>query len=559
MKSILLSKYQATIHDLKEKIRRARFRAVSSVNKEMLLVYWEIGKVISELEQVEGWGARIVSKMAQDLKIEFPDFKGMSPRSLRYMRDFYIAYPTLSFLTAASSILQPPAAKSTSRKNTKKGQKLQPPAAIERAPDLIQQLVIQIPWTYHQVLLDKVKTIEERIFYMQKALGNAWSRNVLAFQIDNQLFERDGKSITNFNERLPEPQSDLATAMLKNPYIFDFLSFGDEIQEKELEKALIHHLEKFMLELGRGFSYVGSQYRINVDGNEYFPDLVFYNFNLHCFVIFELKIGEFKPEFAGKLNFYVTAFDNNVKSEKHSPTIGVLLCKTPSETVIRFSLEKIDSPIGVSDYKLAKSIPKELKSGMPTIKELEEEVTQEIERLKGPSENRWDNLKKKLASLNKGEIKKTANQELLNSLFDSSIKPLFEALIKRLDQFALEFISSSYQWSSNNISLNSLDALEIGWKKGSMLKNSREVHFGYRLNGLVKGGVEGTDVYETLVFIMDQYWYGFRLINHNNQQPFLKKLYDDQLTGQDILQIIDLTCEHLMDNIDHLIEYMNSK
>ncbi|HEV9035116.1 MAG TPA: PDDEXK nuclease domain-containing protein [Puia sp.] len=557
MKSILSPKYQALVQDLKEKIRRARIRAISAVNKEMLLIYWEIGKVISELEQEEGWGAGIVDKMAQDLKIEFPDFKGMSPRSLRYMREFYISYPLLSPPATRSKSLQQRAAKPSTPKGGESYRILQPPAAKLTVQELLQQVVNQIPWTYHQVLLDKVKDNEERLFYMQKAILNGWSRNILALQIDNRLHEREGKSITNFNERLPEPQSDLANATLKSPYVFDFLSFEDEIQERELEKALIHHLEKFMLELGRGFSFVGSQYRINIDGNEYFPDLVFYNFLLQCFVIFELKVGEFKPEFAGKLNFYVTAFDNRIKNEKHNRTIGVLLCKTPSETVIRFSLEKIDSPIGVSDYNLAKSIPKELKSGMPTIKELEHELIQEIERLKGPAEKRWDNLKKKLATLNKGEIKKTANQEILNALFDGSLKPLLDGLAERLKEFGPEFISSTYGWSANNTGNPSLGGLEAGWKQGSILKDSREIQFWYRLNGLKRAGVEGTDVYVTLVYTMDQYWYGFKMFNYNNQQPFIKKLYDEQLTAQDISQIIDLVCEQIMDSIESIIDRMN--
>ena len=353
---------------LKEKIRHSRYRAVLSINYELLTTYWEIGKTILEQQKKAGWGAKIIDRLAVDLKMEFPDFKGLSVRNLKYMRAFAETYPEFS---------KPALPSDAQTQNTAKTAIVQQPAAqIGNGTNdaIVQQLAAQLPWGHHQVLLDKVKTREQRLFYMQQCVENGWSRSILVMQIENGLYERQGKAISNFGQTLPQLQSDLVQQSLKNPYIFDFINFGEEIKERELEKALIQHLKKFMLELGKGFAYVGNQFDLTVENDEYFLDLLFYNYRLHRFVIFELKIGDFKPEYAGKLNFYINTVDAQIKSDKDDATIGILLCKTPNELVIRYSLQGIKTPIGVSEYLLKKGIPKVLKTDLPSIEELEANI-----------------------------------------------------------------------------------------------------------------------------------------------------------------------------------------
>jgi len=380
-----LKNYPSIVADLKEKIRSARSQSALTVNKQLLSLYWEIGQTISQQENSEGWGAKVVETLSRDLLAEFPDMRGLSPRNLRYMRDFAVAYPQFQILQAPPTklpvssseqtgqpILQPAVAK------LEVAAMLQPPVAT------LTSILASLPWAHNVVLLEKVKDTEQRMFYAQKTIEHSWSRDVLVYHIKSNLYKRQGKALTNFEVTLPKPQSDLARETLKNPYVFDFLSIGEEMQERDVEQALIRHIRKFMLELGKGFAYVGNQYNLNVAGDDYFLDLLFYNYHLHSFVVFELKVGEFKPEFAGKLNFYVNMVNEHIKGKNDNPTIGVLLCKTPNETVIRFTLKGITTPLGVADYKLAQTLPNKLKSKMPTIQELEKAL--DVDLKKSPSD-----------------------------------------------------------------------------------------------------------------------------------------------------------------------------
>lgn len=402
--------YQTLLNGLKEKIRQARVKAILSVNYYLIQVYWEIGNTIAQQQQAEGWGAKTVDNLSRDLKAEFTDLKGLSPRNLRYMRDFATAWPHFPFLQEPLAkltddpILQPPAAKLGATRSLKvKNQILQPPAA---KPDstfdnqTIQPLLAQIPWTHHTIILDKVKTTEERLFYIRKTIDNGWSKNVLGLQMESGLYKREGKAINNFSQTLPPYASDLAAQTFKSPYILDFLSLSESAKEKDIEKGLIEHLKRFMLELGRGFAYVGNQYNLVVKDDDYFLDLLFYNYHLHCFVVFELKIGEFKPEFTGKLNFYINTVNAQIKGAADKPTIGILLCKTPNDTVVKYSLQGISTPMGVADYKIAKALPKELKSELPSVKELENALEsrtgfeKQLEKLK-PLIGKYKNSRRK--------------------------------------------------------------------------------------------------------------------------------------------------------------------
>lgn len=347
--------YMLLLQDLKGKIQHARQRAVLAVNSELLIAYWEIGNTILIQQKKEGWGTKVISRLIADLKAEFPDMKGLSPRNFKYMRAFAEAYP--NFIQSNENLL-----------------------SNDNQPSIIvQQVVAQLPWSHHLVILERIKTKQEREFYIEKVIQNGWSRNVLLHQITSQLHLRQGNAITNFAQSLPSFQSDLVQETLKNPYVFDFLNSTDSIRELGLEKALIQHIKHFMLELGRGFAYVGNQYNIRVEEDEFFLDLLFFNYRLDCFIVFELKVGEFKPEHAGKLNFYINVVDAQVKLPNHKPTIGILLCKNSNHTTVKYALQNIHSPIGISTYELTNALPKELKTDMPTIEELEREMEKEAQ------------------------------------------------------------------------------------------------------------------------------------------------------------------------------------
>lgn len=349
--------YHSLLADIKAKITLAKQTAIQSVNTQLLVVYWEIGNAIIKQEATEGWGKKVIVNLARDLKLEFPEMSGLSERNLKYMKDFAAAYPF--FITSLKEV------KST-KKPINKGKN-----------SILQAPLAKLSWYHHITLLDKIKDEEMRAFYIAKTAENNWSRNVMVYQIESNLYARQGKAITNFSNTLPKLQSDLANETLKNPYVFDFLNISEEISELNLERTMLQHLKKFMLEIGKGFAYVGNQYKLQVDEDEFFLDLLFYNIHLHCYVIFELKIGDFKPEYAGKLNFYINTIDNQIKGKLDKPTLGVLLCKTPNKTVIKYALQGIKTPIGVSNYKLEQILPKNLKSNLPSIKELEDELNKE--------------------------------------------------------------------------------------------------------------------------------------------------------------------------------------
>ena len=356
MSSDLSKNYAGILKSLKEKIRLKRLQASILVNTQLLELYWEIGNTILQQQAQKGWGAKVIDRLSKDLRADFPDMKGLSVRNIKYMRAFAEAYPDFSF---------------------------------------VQAPLAQISWYHHITLLDKVKDTAARMFYMYKAIENGWSRNVMVHQIEIKLYERQGSAITNFNETLPAPQSDLAQETLKSPYVFDFLAMGEKMQERDLEDALIANIKRFLLELGKGFAYVGNQYNLNVAGDDYFLDLLFYNTRLHCYVVFELKIGDFKPEYAGKLNFYINTVDEQIKTENDHLTIGVLLCKTPNKTVVEYALRGIEKPLGVAEYQLSTILPEQLKADLPTEEELAQEMEKEIELPISPLKQKIRALKEK--------------------------------------------------------------------------------------------------------------------------------------------------------------------
>lgn len=381
--------YTALVFQLKKEIQTARIKASLNANAHLLTLYWKMGAAILESQQEEGWGTKIIDRLATDLRSEFPDMKGISPRNLKYMRAFADAYPQFVQQPAAQSkkainpnqknktspIVQQPAAK------LNKQSIVQVPLAQLGKNEIMQVPLAQIPWYHHITLLDKVKDKDERLFYINQTAEHGWSRNVLVHQIEGKLYKRKGAAVTNFEATLPAPQSDLARELLKDPYKFDFLSLGTEYVEKDLEDALVTHITKFLLELGAGFSYVGRQYHLEVGGEDFYIDLLFYHLKLRCYVVLELKTGKFVPEYASKLNFYLNAVDDMLRHKADEPSIGILICKERNKVVAEYALRGISKPIGVSEYKLTEKIPEGLKGSLPTIKQIENEL-KDISKLK---------------------------------------------------------------------------------------------------------------------------------------------------------------------------------
>jgi predicted nuclease of restriction endonuclease-like (RecB) superfamily len=335
--------YAALLNELKARIRSAQIKAALSVNRELVLLYWQVGREILQRQQEQGWGSKVIDHLSTDLKREFPDNKGFSPRNLKYMRSFADAYPHEA---------------------------------------IVQEVLAQIPWYHNIALLEKLKRTEERLWYAKKTLEYGWSRNVLVLQIETGLYQRQGGALNNFERTLPPPQSDLAQALVKDPYNFDFLTITDAAQERDLEKALVERIRDFLLELGVGFAFVGSQYRLEVEDKEYFLDLLFYHLQLRCFIVIDLKVTEFRPEDSGKMNFYVAAVDHLLRHPDDQPTIGIILCKSKNRTVVEYALNNISTPIAVSTHRL----PDQLKASLPTIEQLEMEMEAAIADLEGNQE-----------------------------------------------------------------------------------------------------------------------------------------------------------------------------
>ncbi len=329
--------YPELFEILREKIRTSQLKAALAVNYELLSLYWEIGTKILSKQKNEGWGSKTVETLAKDLRSAFPDMKGFSLTNVKYMVQFAKEYPDLT---------------------------------------ISQQPVGQIPWGHNILLFQKLTCMEERFWYAKKTIENGWSRNTLEMWIESDLYSRQGKAITNFAATLPHPDSDLAQAELKDPYCFDFLRMRERADEAEIEDGLVEHIQKVLVELGTGFAFVGRQYRIDVEGEEFLIDLLFYHFKLKRFVVVELKSGPFKPEYAGKIGFYLSAVDAQLKGPGDAPSIGMILCKTKKKLMVEYTLQDSRRPIGVATYttKLVESLPQDLKTSLPTIEQIETEL-----------------------------------------------------------------------------------------------------------------------------------------------------------------------------------------
>ncbi len=329
--------YFETIESIKNEIKSAQYKAAVSVNRELIMLYYNIGKVINAHKT---WGSKFIDNLAADIKLSFPNTSGYSARNLKYMAKFAATYPDIEFVQTVSA---------------------------------------QITWSHNVALLDKVKDDNIRVWYMQKTIENGWSHSVLIHQIESGLYERQAiaEKISNFENRLASPQSELAVQTMKDPYIFDFIPFKEDMVERDIEQALVKDITKLLLELGTGFAFLGNQYHLNVGGDDFYIDLLFYNLNLRCYIVIELKTGEFKPEYAGQLNFYLSAVDGMLKKDNDNSSIGLLLCKSKNALVAEYALKDMSKPIGVSEYKITNSLPEGLSRQLPSIEDIQKRIKSE--------------------------------------------------------------------------------------------------------------------------------------------------------------------------------------
>ncbi|PUT39337.1 DUF1016 domain-containing protein [Legionella taurinensis] len=331
--------YKEFLNDLKERVATSRYKAALNVNREMIFLYHHIGNEIIQSQEKHGWGAKIINQLSLDLRAEFPEMKGFSPQNLKYMKRFAEEY---SF------------------------------------EEIGQQAVDRLPWGHNIILMYELSDKTEREFYIKKTVEHGWTRNVLSMQIETNLYKREGKAVTNFGVKLPAPHSDLAQATLRNPYLFDFLSLGKDAHEREVERGLVAHIERFLLELGEGFAFLGRQYHLQVEDQDFYLDLLFYHIKLRSFLVVELKSGKFKPEYAGKMNFYLSAVDDLLRHPGDNPSIGLILCRSKVGVLAEYALRDMAKPIGLAEYRLTEALPKEIKTLLPSIEELEVELSRDM-------------------------------------------------------------------------------------------------------------------------------------------------------------------------------------
>ncbi len=340
---IISSEYKNWISELKRRIHQSQIKATIKVNIELLKLYWELGNNITERQKNAQWGDGFLKQLSQDLSAEFPKMNGFSVRNLQLICKWYNFYNQELI-------------------NTK------------QVVSHLQEIFFSIPWGHHILIMQRCKNIDKALFYIQQTMENNWSRNILDWQIDSDLYERQGKAISNFSRTLPTPQSDLAQQITKDPYIIDIMGIRQDIEERELESHLDNHISQYLLELGKGFTYYGHQIHIKAGNEDFFIDQLFYHVRLHCYVVIELKTTKFKPEHIGQLNFYVAAVDKQMRTQGDNPTIGILICKDKNDIVVEYTLQNIESPIGVSSIEIFNNLTENYKSSLPTIEEIEAQL-----------------------------------------------------------------------------------------------------------------------------------------------------------------------------------------
>lgn len=527
--------YHQWLTELKQKIRKSQVRAALKVNAELLALYWELGKAISDKQAESDWGDKVIGQLSKDLSSEFPEIKGFSRSNLFNIRKWYRFY-------SSSQIVQQPV-----------GQ-IEQEVDQEPVGQIVQQAVGQpptelhlIPWGHHIHIITKTSTLDEALFYVQQTAANSWSRAVLIHQIESDLYHRKGKALNNFELALPKPQSDLARELLKNPYNLDFLSLGPESNERDLENALIANIKKFLLELGTGFSYIGQQYHLKVGENDYYLDLLFYHTKLHCYVVVELKVTEFTPEFAGKLEFYLNAVDEQLKTQLDNPSIGLLLCKSFDKVVVEYSLRNKTKPMGVAEYKHA--LPKELEAQLPSIEELKEQLAVEVSIPTSPLQEKITRLKELIQKSGKEELQRERDKDDVRYLYNDVLPQIEEQIKKNLQLVIPEFTSTEISKRINHTSSPFYTSADL--EKHLEKENVQQLGVTLRMEGFKRAGVNAFDIWKELHIDLQQFKYG---IGKQQHKPWIEKLYHQKWTNEEIQELVDRWCEELIDEITERME-----
>ncbi len=542
MDRVVVFNYAAVLSELKERIKNARVRAALSVNKELLQTYWDIGNIILQQQKQEGWGAKVIERLAKDLKLEFPDFQGISIRNFKYMRAFAEAYPNFPNVQAPLAQLSGSAYSAENQLNT-----------------IVQAPLAQLSWYHHLALLDRVKEPAVRQFYITKTIENGWSRNVLVHQIESGLHNRQGASITNFNATVAPEQSDLIQQIFKDPYCFDFLQMTEKARERDLENALVQHIKKFLLALGEGFAFMGQQYKMLAGEKEYILDLLFYHTRLRRHIIIDLKIGNFEAEFIGKMNLYLGIADDTLKGIYDEQSIGLILCKTKDKVIAEYALRDTSKPIGISEYKITQSLPENIRGELPSIEELEQKMDEELVESRNHIDLRLSAVKNRLKNITNEEIQTPVTFTILKELYHQGLRSLYQLIIEKFVDFNELFHDCQYYWGFGNKHIADLQQLDDNWKDENEMQKSHEMFFEYRLLGFRKAGTESYSAQVRLRFEINTYWYGLSVTGDNNNQPFLKKLYHQGLSDEDKQNVVDYLTNKILDQIEWIVGRIEQK
>lgn len=529
--------------EIKNRIRSSQQKAALAVNRELLDLYWFIGEALVA-KQTE-WGDKFIDNLARDLKVEFPDMKGFSKRNLETIRRWYSFYSSnLEFAQQAVAQLKIDPKFSNAQQGVAQSEQ----TGKQPVDQKIKALLYSVPWGQHSVILTKVKSPEEACFYLVKTVQNSWSRSNLTQHISTDLYNRQGKALTNFALTLPEPQADLAQEIIKNPYNFDFLTLQVDARELEVERALIQHLKKFMLELGKGFAYVGNQYNLNVEGDDFFLDLLFFNYNLNRFVIFELKVGDFKPEFAGKLNMYVNTVNDKVKMPHHEDTIGILLCKTPNKTVVEYSIKGIQTPLGVSEYSFQTALPEELIVGLPTVEQLEEEIAAEMEELKDPLDEKRTKILELINAKGKEEITTLKDIHAIEKIIKTVQFKISDRIIQTIDEKGINdwFVSQQIFYYLDHTGFEHNKRMDV-LRSLITTRNAHNLSFDISYDGFKKAGTKTFGSSLRLKIELSRYKYVVTF--EFDEKIKYEYLYSHEMTDSEINEISISFVGELMDQI----------
>lgn len=547
MKSLPL-KYQEILIELKEKIRDARTKAVYSVNVQLLSIYWEIGHTIIKQQDVEGWGTKVIDRLSADLKSEFPDMKGLSVRNIKYMRAFAEAYP--EFIESSEKTENPAEINTSTIVQVPLAQITQ-----SNSNQFMQVNLAQISWYHHITLLDKIKDTEIRFFYIQKTIENGWSRDVMVHQIESGLYNRVGKISSNFQQVIAPPNSELVQQVFKDPYKFDFIYLGAEAKERDLEDALTKQMTKFLLELGQWFAFVGRQYKINLGDKEYFFDLLFYHTRLKRYIIIDLKIDEFKPEYKGKMDFYLTLADDQLKDKNDDPSIGIILCKTKDGLVAKYALRDSTKPIGVAEYQINNILPQNIQGELPTIEELETELEKEFKEFEKPLDKKINRLKELLNNFKQEEVKLKRNPESTAQLFNDFILPLKRSIVESLKTEIIPLFQSFDCMIYTAGQGHNSDEKALGHLANSLNNNCDAFRIEFRFLGLKRAGEKAFDIWKDIRIQLNNYTYLCEI--GGVAGVLLEKLYHQIADDTEIKKLAEVFSEWIVEDINQRIEQIN--